>query len=94
MNTGVRLGQRKALWIVIVLNAALAVGFPVTGPAADSSSLIANAGVGIAVAGIAVKGGVEILRDAHRETHEDERADADDDGTDAGPATEPRDPAR
>ena len=214
MNIDVRLGQRKALWIVLVLNAALAVGFLVTGLAADSSSLIANgldnvsdalvyalslfamgrsavwkrgaartsgfmligfaigvavdagrrfvegsdplgttmivmavvaavvnvvclwlirriedpdvniraagtfsandfvanAGivvggalvlwlganwpdlvVGIVVAGIAVKGGVEILRDAHQETHEDDRADA---GSDDHSSTDPEEPAR
>lgn len=35
--------QRKALWIVLGLNAALAVAFATTGLVADSSALIANA---------------------------------------------------
>ncbi len=42
MNIDIRLSQSKALWIVLVLNAALAIGFFATGFAADSSSLIAN----------------------------------------------------
>ena len=42
MNIGVRFSQREALWIVLLLNAALAGGFIATGLMADSSSLIAN----------------------------------------------------
>ena len=34
--------QRRTLWIVLLLNVALAAAFGVTGAMADSSSLIAN----------------------------------------------------
>lgn len=34
--------QRKTLWIVLILNVAIAVGFFVTGAVADSSALFAN----------------------------------------------------
>lgn len=35
--------QRRTLWIVLILNAGLAVAFAITGVIADSSALIANA---------------------------------------------------
>ena len=35
--------QRRTLWIVLILNAGLAVAFAITGVTADSSALIANA---------------------------------------------------
>lgn len=38
-----KISQRKILWIVLALNAALAMAFAVTGITADSSALIANA---------------------------------------------------
>ena len=124
--------ERRTLWIVLLLNAAIAAGFFVSGAFADSSALIANgvdnlsdtavyalslvalthgktwktraaiasgvmllifaggiliAGVlvlwlgtnwpdllvGFATAIIAIKGGVEILRDARAETKKSER---------------------
>lgn len=34
--------QRRTLWIVLLLNVALAAAFGITGATADSSSLIAN----------------------------------------------------
>ena len=95
MNIELRLSQSKALWIVLVLNAALVAGFFAIGLAAHSSSRVANGLnnvsdvlvlrlgtnwpdllVSIVVAGIAAKGGIEILRDAHKETHEEDRVDA------------------
>ena len=35
-------GQRRTLWIVLALNAALAIGFAIAGILADSNALIAN----------------------------------------------------
>ena len=66
--------ERRTLWIVLLLNAAIAVGFFATGLIGDSSALIANGVdnlsdllVGLATSLIAVKGGIEILRDARAE---------------------------
>lgn len=81
--------KRRTLWLVLLLNAAIAIGFFVVGYFSDSNGGIIIADVvvmtiganwpdlivGIAVAAIAAYGGIEILRETHMDKHEEEGAE-------------------